>query len=129
MVVKVSHITWCKGRLNGVLVKERLDRVFFFNVKWLDFFPDSNVLNLESHGSDDSPIVIDTHGIGRKNARLFRYEQVLEKVEGYGDVFFSCWQNIETPKTFSGLMQKLNECRRTFVKWSRVNVRNSAKMI
>lgn len=43
LVNKGVPFTWCNRRMEGVLVKEKLDRGMF-NTRWLDIFPDSILL-------------------------------------------------------------------------------------
>lgn len=70
---KGNTFIWYNRKINGDLIKERIDRVLA-NVEWVNAFPNAYVIHETFWESDYCPIILD-FGLVRNNKKVpFRYE-------------------------------------------------------
>ena len=77
----VGHkFTW-RGKRQGGLVLERLDRAFA-TASWLSLNPETRVNHVKANSSDHNPIIIKPDGIPPGMNKPFRFEQMWMKEQG-----------------------------------------------
>ncbi|XWS30779.1 hypothetical protein CRYUN_Cryun23aG0019000 [Craigia yunnanensis] len=74
----------------GELIKERLDRVLV-NLEWMKKFPNMQVINLPTIGSNHSQIVMNTNHNDIKNVRKFKFEASWLTIEECGKIIKGDW--------------------------------------
>ena len=70
-----NKFTWCNGHGEGHTMWEKLDRAVGA-VEWMDMFPASKVVHLESGSSYHKPLMIFLVGIPKKINKSWRFEQM-----------------------------------------------------
>jgi exonuclease III len=78
--------TWSNCQEGSNFIKERLDREVA-NAKWMDLFPNSEILVEAILCSDHAPLILCLSGLGggERRRRRFRYEESWLKEEGYAE--------------------------------------------
>ncbi|CAM8877709.1 unnamed protein product [Rhodiola kirilowii] len=105
------------NRREGIFeMRARLDRAFG-NDQWRAMFPDVEVRHLVSSVSDHYPLLVDFHRKRRVHKkRLFRFEPMWLRHEGYSDFINSCWRDEEME---GDLMKNLRGCRVKLASWNK----------
>ena len=114
----VGHkITW-RGKRQGRLVLERLDRAFA-TASWLSLNPATQVNHVRANSSDHNPILIKPEGIPPSKIKPFRFEQMWMKEQGCGDSIKSVWGASENLASMSLVLEKLKRCADYLTEWSK----------
>ena len=86
-----NTFTWMNKRFDGVLVKERLDRVLA-NFEWLRSFSSASLFHEFFRGSDHSSIILDfADEVKRRRKAPFCYEASWAFQDGCVDVISDAW--------------------------------------
>ncbi|XWS29657.1 hypothetical protein CRYUN_Cryun24cG0048500 [Craigia yunnanensis] len=122
-----QKFTWF-GIREGVLIKERLDRILV-NLEWMEEFPNIQVTNLLAVGSDHSPIVMETKHKDRKGERKFKVEAIWVIMKGCEKVVKKGWEKRFERTNVDQVVEKLEYCKKLLIDWSKKVVPNNKKLI
>ncbi|CAM8884344.1 unnamed protein product [Rhodiola kirilowii] len=113
---KGAPFTYSNRREGEFETRARLDRAFG-NEQWRNLFPVVEVRHLVSSVSDHYPLLVEfdkNKKVHKK--RLFRFEPMWLRHEGYSDVISNCWMD-EGKK--GDLLGKLKCCRVRLAAWNK----------
>ena len=85
-----NKFTWCNGHGEGHTVWERLDKAMGM-VEWMDMFPASKVVHLESVSFNHKPLKIYLAGIPKRINKPWRFEKMWMEDEGCREVVEDAW--------------------------------------
>ncbi|KAM1548362.1 hypothetical protein PS2_009435 [Malus domestica] len=109
--------TW-RGKKNGDLVEERLDRALI-NGLWQDMWPNSMVTHGTVLGSNHCPIIIQSDVDRLRGRKIFRFEAFWAKEEECQEVVRNCWARRDPDGVLMRWVKKINDCRSYLSWWSR----------
>jgi hypothetical protein len=116
---------WYKGRSEGDLTLERLDRAVA-NLGWTEIFNVVEVSVLARVQSDHHPLLVDfssNYDIKWSKHRNFRYEVSWTKQKDHNEIIKKEWKKkITTLSPWATIQSKLSGCRRSLKKWVRKQV-------
>ncbi|KAM2045167.1 hypothetical protein ACFX1T_009399 [Malus domestica] len=109
--------TW-RGKKNGDLVEERLDRALI-NGLWQDMWPNSMVTHGTVLGSNHCPIIIQSDVDRLRGRKIFRFEAFWAKEEECQEVVRNCWARRDLDGVLMRWVKKINDCCSYLSWWSR----------
>uniref|UniRef100_A0A2N9H346 DUF4283 domain-containing protein n=1 Tax=Fagus sylvatica TaxID=28930 RepID=A0A2N9H346_FAGSY len=118
--------TWSNRRVDGALVRVRLDRCVA-NEDWLLFFLRAQVFHVVVVSSDHIGVLADLNppqvtSIGRRK-KMFRFEHIWARELGFEEVITEAWRTnfIGTPLFI--VVQQIKQCRVHLLQWSQSQLR------
>ncbi|CAM8944513.1 unnamed protein product [Rhodiola kirilowii] len=113
---KGAPFTYSNKREGIFEMRARLDRAFGNN-QWRSIFPEVEVRHLVSSVSDHYPLLVHFHRQKRVyKKRLFRFEPMWLRHEGYSDFIIGCWKE---DGARGDLTRKLRDCRVKLARWNK----------
>lgn len=110
--------TWSSNPRNGVITKEKLDRVLL-NWPWRQSFPHAMAVALPTVSSDHSPILL--HMVPRtRSGRSFNFESFWAEHDECEDVVLEGWQKegiLEDP--WENVLTRSKNCKQSLLAWQR----------
>lgn len=126
--LKGCRFTWNSNTRNGIVTKERIDRVLV-NWPWRLLFSHAFAIALPSIGSDHSPIVLHSSPKA-KSGVLFKFEAFWEEHEECNQVIANGWQfNGEENSPWNKLMEKSKSCKKSLQQWHHSTFKRADKEI
>ena len=123
-----NKFTWCNGHEEGHTVWERLDRAMGM-VEWMDMFPASKVVHLESVSFNHKPLKIYLASIPKRINKPWRFEQMWMEDEGCREVVEDARSYDSQGGAISILEMKVDWCRRNLKWWSKVAFGNVTRKL
>ncbi|TQD71025.1 hypothetical protein C1H46_043451 [Malus baccata] len=112
-----SPFTW-RGRRNGELVEERLDRALS-NQSWQECWPNTMVIHGTVIGSDHCPLIIQREPKRASGKRPFRFQSVWVKEVECVNLVEQCWAKPVGGTVLGRWTARINDCRTQLQRWSR----------
>ena len=128
MDLKGSRFTWLSNPRNGVITKEKIDRLLV-NWSWRRSFPNAIVSAFPPISSDHSPLVLNFQPkVG--DGGLFKYEAYWEDHPACHQVISDGWQDVEdNGEPWRNFVAKIKACKRNLKAWSQNTFKNASKEI
>ena len=123
-----NPFTWNNRRFNGVLVKERIDRVIV-NLNWLHKFPNALVNHETFRGSDHYPIILNFGMQQRRRDPPLCYEVGWNDQAECQEIIAKCWNQFIAGSLMYQIVSKLKKCREEILKWRRDARVNNRRII
>lgn len=128
MDLKGCKFTWVSNPRDGVVTREKLDRVLV-NWEWRSVFPHAISEALPIISSDHSPILLRFRPKGRSD-RQFKFETYWEEHEGCREVVRVGWnKGAEGDSAWRTMLNRTQTCRRELVGWQGNTFKNAEKEI
>ncbi|CAA7058840.1 unnamed protein product [Microthlaspi erraticum] len=118
-----NFLSW-RGKRNDHLVHCRLDKSLS-NSEWAEMFPSGRCEYLRFEGSDHRPVVSYFDPNRLKQKGMFRYDRRLKDNEEVTSLIAKVWEE----SSGANLNQKIIQCRKAIVIWSKNQQLNSQKCI
>ncbi|KAF7812949.1 reverse transcriptase [Senna tora] len=130
MGFKGSLYTWSNGRAENRNVKERLDRSLC-NLSCRMAFPRAQVFHLPFLCFDHCPIVLNLNYVDIKTPKVFKFEAIWIKHPDYPDLIKDSWLalNENASSMPLPLVENLDMCRSSLVKWSSKALPNNVSLL
>ncbi|KAF7812457.1 reverse transcriptase [Senna tora] len=127
---KGVEFTWTNKRLNKAHVKEKIDRALG-NLSLNFGFPKAQVLVNEAIGSDHASLLVDLCFVDAKTPRAFKFEAVWAEHPDFVKVVGDSWlgQKDLSDRVVSQSVERLNNCRKALVSWSKKAFPNNRKLV
>ena len=122
-----NKFTWCNGHGEGHTMWERLDRAVG-TVEWMDMFPTSKVVHLESGSSNHKPLVIYLGGIPKRINKPWRFKQMWME-DGGCRMVEDAWAYDSQGSAINRLEMKVDRCCRNLKWWSKVAFGNVTRKL
>jgi hypothetical protein len=117
-----SKFTWCNNKEDEYFTKERLDRVVA-NLEWCEFFGETDTFVLAAGSSDHCPLSLHYGGKledNRWSTENFKFEASWMVNDDCLDTITKGWgDNSQGRDNLDIVLNKLEQCKRALVKWSR----------
>lgn len=118
MNLKGNKFTWASNPRNGMVVREKIDRVMV-NWAWRERFPHAFALALPIISLDHSPIVVQTY-LDERSGVLFRYEAYWDDHPCCKEVVKSGWDEGGTNEYgWNSFLAKSKACKRRLQQWNK----------
>ncbi|CAN6725654.1 unnamed protein product [Malus baccata var. baccata] len=112
-----SPFTW-RGRCNGELVEERLDRALS-NQSWQECWPNTMVIHGTVIGSDHCPLIIQREPKRASGKWPFRFQSVWVKEVECSNLVEQCWAKPVGGAVMGRWTSRIKDCRTQLQRWSR----------
>ena len=124
--------TWSNRRVNGDLVRVRLDRCIA-NEEWLSLFPRMQVSHVIVSSSNHMGILADLEPpmgltMGRRRRR-FRFEHMWVRESGCEEAIRAAWCTPVSGTPMFTVVQKIKQCRVNLLLWSQTQLRATPRLI
>ena len=126
-----SNFTWSRRLGARGWIRERLDRAFV-STNWAAMFPTTKLFHVANSVSDHSILVLKSAnltGKRRKKSKLFRFESMWLRDEGWSRVVNDAWERERNKGTNWPLLHCLEECRTSLTKWNKHSFGHVGKQI
>ncbi|CAA7021276.1 unnamed protein product [Microthlaspi erraticum] len=118
-----NPLSW-RGRRNDHFVRCRLERALS-NSEWAELYPSGRCEHLRFEGSDHRPVVSYFDPNRQKKKGLFRYDRRLKDNDEVKALITKVWEEASE----ANLNQKIIQCRRALINWSKSKHLDSQKRI
>ncbi|XP_028798620.1 uncharacterized protein LOC114754051 [Neltuma alba] len=126
---KGAKYTWCNKRLGAAQVKERLDRAVA-NVEFREDFHNATVIHIEPVGSDHHMLLMDCDFQHSRVPKMFRFEAFWAEYIDFLNVVRQGWKQTRgNGNKVEVLIDRLDECRKVLLKWSRETFPNARRQV
>ncbi|GMY20381.1 hypothetical protein FCV25MIE_15620 [Fagus crenata] len=124
--------TWSNRRVDGALVRVRLDR-YVANEDWLLFFPRAQVFHVVVVSSNHMGVLADLNppqvtSIGRRK-KMFRFEHMWARELGFEEAITEAWHTNFTGTPLFIVAQKIKQCKVHLLQWSQSQLRVTPRLI
>lgn len=120
--------TWSNNRWGIDRIVERLDR-YMGNRNWCQKYLKAQCVNELATGSDHSPEELILDFTYTKGRRRFRFENMWLKRQECFDLINSAWSRTGSARSLDDLEPKLEECKKSLIKWSRREFKHNVQEI
>ena len=133
MGVVGAPFTWCNNHFNEEVTWVRLDRGVA-TLAWTQLFPTVCIHHIQGTLSDHCPLWLCSNNENvrfykKENPGLFRFEAVWLKDETCEGIIKRAWNSQNFGELVGRLIGKVEACRSSLQKWSRLSFGNIRHMI